>query len=542
MNSSANSIDNRRGLRKSAIQEQICVVELAGDRSAMLLDVSELGIGVQSVEGSLPQSKTPVRFVLPGGSAMISGEGQVAWSDQTGCMGIRFTRLAPEMKEEIRKWINTESNPLFENPAEEESAVEFDARDRVAQLEARIMVSGWAQVQALNFLVDQVAAMTQASGVAIAVEDGNGIVCKASSGTAPQVGVRVNSRSGLSWECVRTGELVHCVDTETDPRVDRMVCRQLNMRAAMLVPVKRDGRITGLVEVFSSRAHAFNPNTVILLKSVADAVASLDDHLAPAVEPLVPPPLLEPAKPAPVPDAKASSLPSLVTPAAAAAAAMAKPATVPVPIPAPVPVPAPVAKPAVVADTKPPVARPAPLQFPNPVRETAPPEPAKPPVVAKPAVATPPPAPRPVPPVSVSMAAAATPTTAAAAAPALAPQKPVEKPREAAVEKAPALPAKKPREAVVPTPRETTKPAPVAGTPAPRPAPKPAPVEEKLPAPEMFRETESSAGSGLALKIGIGIAGAALCAGLTFGGLYWAHSGENAANTAQKTPASTTTT
>ena len=524
LNSTANSTDKRRGLRKSAIQEQICVVELAGDRSAMLLDVSELGIGVQSVEGALSRSQTPVRFVLPGGSTIISGEGQVAWSDQTGCMGIRFTSLAPQMMEEIRKWINTDSNPLFEDPAEEESAVQMDARDRVAQLEARIMVSGWAQVQALNFLVDQVAAMTQAGGVAIAVEDGNGIVCKASSGIAPQVGVRVNSRSGLSWECVRTGELVHCVDTETDPRVDRMVCRQLNMRSAMLVPVTRDGRISGLVEVFSSRAHAFNANTVILLKSVAEAVGGLDEHLAPALEPLLP----SPEKPKPVapqvgkPLAPSPAAPALVN----AAAARTAPASTPV-----------VAKPAAIADSKPPASRPAPLEFPKPVRDVVPADAPKPAAAAKtPAVVTPS---RPVPTVTVSKPAIAGPAAAAAAAaaPAVAPapQKPAEKPREATIEKAPAPVVEKPREAAVPKPRETTQPAAVVVAPAVRPAPKLTAVEEE-PLPELFRETESSDRSGLVLKVGVGIAAAAVCAGLTFGGLYWAHSGKNTNSPAQAAP------
>lgn len=561
----ANSTDKRRGFRKSAIQEQICLVELSGGRSAMLLDVSELGIGVQCVEGPMTESTTSVRFILPGGSTVISGAGQIAWSDHTGCMGIRFTNLAPSMKGEIGKWVTTESNPLFDDQAEGEWLVEQDARDRVAQLEARILVSGWTQVPALNFLVDQVAAMTQASGVAIAVEDGKGIVCKASSGIAPQVGVRINSRSGLSWECARTGDVVNCVDTETDPRVDRMVCRELNMRSAMLVPVKKRDRVTGLVEVFSSRPRAFTPNTVILLKNVAVAVAGLDVFTAFVEEPLIPPPAEfsapatappAPAPPAPVP--AVAKIPSSAPPVSQAAPALAPVAQVPPPTPpvtqAPVAQPP---KPATLSPSDLPVSKlaaPAPVaQAPNPVPAAvpvaqvtvsgastaaaaklapapapvvpSPTAPAKPAAVKAPPIElaktvqesapvqlpTPakPPAPKISPvPMIVTAAPAAKPAVIAAVPPPAPAQPAVEKPREIAVQKA----------------RETPKPS-APPIPAPRPTSKPSLAAEPSPAAEMFRLPESSEPGALARKVGIGIAAALVCAGLTYGGLYWAHSG-----------------
>ena len=269
--------ERRAAERRSALDDYLCLVDLGDNRSAMLLDVSETGIGVQTVEGPGEGFTTKFRFQLPDTAVLVEGEGEIAWADRAGRMGVRFTKIAPELLPELRTWVASEANPLFAHQPVTDEIADLDARDRVAQLEARIIVSGWAQIQALNFLVDQISAMTQASGVAIAVEDGAGIVCKASSGTAPQVGVRVNPRSGLSWECVRTKEVVTCVDTENDPRVDRLVCRQLNMRSAMLVPVMKDSRIAGLVEVFSSRPHAFNNQTVILLRRVAEAVAGLDE-------------------------------------------------------------------------------------------------------------------------------------------------------------------------------------------------------------------------------------------------------------------------
>ena len=43
--------------------------------------------------------------------------------------------------------------------------------------------------------------------------------------------------AGLSGECVRTGEIVRCEDTETDRRADRLVCRRLDLRSIVIVPV-----------------------------------------------------------------------------------------------------------------------------------------------------------------------------------------------------------------------------------------------------------------------------------------------------------------
>lgn len=546
-NLTANPAEQRRGLRKSTVHEQICLVELGADRSAMLLDISELGFGVQCVQGIPEAPTTTFRFLLPGSPAIVTGEGEIAWSDLRGRMGVRFTKVAPEMMKEVRDWVNSEANPLFEDPVETEAVVDEDARDRVAQLEARIMMSGWAEVQSLNFLVDQVAAMTQASGVAIAVEDGNGIVCKASSGIAPQVGVRINSRSGLSWECARTGDVVHCVDTENDPRVDRMVCRELNMRSAMLVPVIRNGRVTGLVEVFSSRPRAFSTNTIILLKRVAEAVGALDElsGLLDVEEPLIPPPpevqptaVLRPETPVAAPVRPPQPITPPVTAPTSEAAAAVKPA--PIDVPKPTIVPAPAAIPT-AAKSVPPTPAPVPPAPPSPpqakmvaavteVKQAPKPEIESPKKaeVAQPSVpktfsikvpiptaapessaparaaGVPVPTPKPAPATPVQPAASApTPVPAPAKAPAA--QRAVVK------QETTATVASTPARTAPPAAKPIVKPVPPVEKPRAAVAEKPAPVAEKpkaavAPEPELF--SSLSHPQPRSSKLGIGIAAA----------------------------------
>src|SRR2546427_12254105 len=61
--------------------------------------------------------------------------------------------------------------------------------------------------------------ITGADGVAIALAQDNGIVCRASAGTiAPDAGMRLDPKSGFSGASFRTGRIVRCDDTETDPR------------------------------------------------------------------------------------------------------------------------------------------------------------------------------------------------------------------------------------------------------------------------------------------------------------------------------------
>jgi TonB family protein len=129
--------------------------------------------------------------------------------------------------------------------------------------------------QALAFIVERMRNLTRATAAAIALVDGGEIVCRASSGNAPSVGARVDPDAGLSGECVRTGEIVRCEDTETDRRADRLVCRRLDLRSIVIVPVRIQGGLAGVLEVFSSRPHAFESGDELVLGHVADLVAEI---------------------------------------------------------------------------------------------------------------------------------------------------------------------------------------------------------------------------------------------------------------------------
>ncbi len=60
----------------------------------------------------------------------------------------------------------------------------------------------------ISIIAEKAQVLTGATGAAIALRRGTEIVCRARTGrTAPDIGVRLQTDSGLSAECVRTGEV-----------------------------------------------------------------------------------------------------------------------------------------------------------------------------------------------------------------------------------------------------------------------------------------------------------------------------------------------
>jgi hypothetical protein len=128
---------------------------------------------------------------------------------------------------------------------------------------------------ALQLIAERALALVCASGAAIALADTmpNFMVCRASSGSdAPPVGARLHVGSGFSGECVRTGKVLRCDDTEFDRRVDRGSCRALGIRSILAVPIHAGGKSIGLIEVFSREPNRFSePDQQVLLR-FAEAV------------------------------------------------------------------------------------------------------------------------------------------------------------------------------------------------------------------------------------------------------------------------------
>jgi TonB family protein len=124
----------------------------------------------------------------------------------------------------------------------------------------------------LNESVEQAREATRATGAAIALARDGGMICRATTGNAPNLGTRVDTSSGLSAACLQTGRIQQCSDTQLDPRVDREACRHLDLRSMLLVPIMDGGTPRGILEVFSSNPNNFGVQDVALLESMASKI------------------------------------------------------------------------------------------------------------------------------------------------------------------------------------------------------------------------------------------------------------------------------
>lgn len=138
-----------------------------------------------------------------------------------------------------------------------------------------------------------------ATGAAVALASGGEMVCRATTGeNAPDLGMRVETTSGLVGACLSTGDIQCCHDAETDSLVNREVCRLLGVRSMLVMPLGEADQIFGLMEVFSSSPNAFGDQQIALLGSLArritDSITDVrqrakgdlghDDHLQQARE------------------------------------------------------------------------------------------------------------------------------------------------------------------------------------------------------------------------------------------------------------------
>jgi hypothetical protein len=54
----------------------------------------------------LPAAELPLRFILPGTTHMIEGNGEVTWADDSGRAGIFFSTLTPAARRQLKAWLS----------------------------------------------------------------------------------------------------------------------------------------------------------------------------------------------------------------------------------------------------------------------------------------------------------------------------------------------------------------------------------------------------------------------------------------------------
>jgi putative methionine-R-sulfoxide reductase with GAF domain len=257
------SSPERRKHARTKLLAATTVLLDAGSRPATVVDLSEGGVRVRSDAVLEPGAICRLQLSVPDSNQVIDAACELAWKNAPHA-GFRFIILTEKSQRQIKEWLTSvEAGNRTDSPAAD-PATETPVESPVQTGE---LVE--ATEEALLNLAIKARDFTHADGVAVAVRDGEGMVCRASLGFAPDTGVRIQADRGLSGECLRTGEIVVCYDSDSDPRVDAAVARELNMRSAVIVPIGRHESPAGLLEVFFASARAFNEAAVYSLQELA---------------------------------------------------------------------------------------------------------------------------------------------------------------------------------------------------------------------------------------------------------------------------------
>lgn len=254
-----------------------------------VVDINEDGIAVQCQEPLPPGSTVDLRLNLANARGDIHTRSRVVWSDPSGRSGFSFGELSVDSRQHLRDWLflNAMSGADSEPVATVNEWDDLSARpdpsytDALAALNAiqrQVEALATDSQAAIELIATRAHGLLRGSGAAIAITESDPtlIICRASSGTgAPPVGATLDVNSGFSGECVRSGQLLRCDDTETDPRVNAEQCRSLGVRSLMAAPVRVGPVVIGLLEVFSASPNSFNKGDSNALQRLTDILVSV---------------------------------------------------------------------------------------------------------------------------------------------------------------------------------------------------------------------------------------------------------------------------
>lgn len=291
--------------RRRAVRQKVHTPAYAsfnGGSDDMVLDLSEV-LNI-SERGAAIQTSSPFevdRLVnlcldLSETRTYLHTTGQVVWADKSGRIGVRFPELPDDSRRKLQEWLflnamvgaanyisrNGESSVSYREILSQQRQMPLSNTTRESRADYTSTLTALSAVQreveglgpnldaALQLIAERSKIFSNANGAALALSENNEMVCRASAGDAPPVGARLDVSSGFSGYCARTGFLQRCDDAETDLRVDRESCRLLGIRSIIAVPIRLGETVIGLLEVFSSRPHAFNDRHGTILQRLAD--------------------------------------------------------------------------------------------------------------------------------------------------------------------------------------------------------------------------------------------------------------------------------
>ena len=132
----------------------------------------------------------------------------------------------------------------------------------------------------VEMIAERARSLIGASGIAVGRIEGDDVVYWLAAGAREVVGIQTALVGSLTGVCINSGQPAVCQDTEADGRVNAAAVEAARIRSMIVVPLRREGRISGVVNVFSQWPHNFQTGDVQTVELVAGVISAVYGHAA----------------------------------------------------------------------------------------------------------------------------------------------------------------------------------------------------------------------------------------------------------------------
>jgi GAF domain len=149
-------------------------------------------------------------------------------------------------------------NFLANAHAVQESGLDPQSLSALIEIQQFIAIGDFDLEQAMQKISDHVYTLLNASGVALAVLDGNELVYRAGAGNGiKDVGRHVLAVLNVSSPQDMHREILRVEDAETDTRIQSEICRQFGAKSLLMLPICKNDELLGVLQVHFNDRHAF---------------------------------------------------------------------------------------------------------------------------------------------------------------------------------------------------------------------------------------------------------------------------------------------
>ena len=131
----------------------------------------------------------------------------------------------------------------------------------------------------LQLIVERLQKITRATGTVVELIESDEVYYRATSGILKQHhGYRMKIAGSLSGVCISQKEIIRCVDTEKDARVNREAAREVAIRSMVVAPLLYDGKVIGVLKVAADKPNVFRRKDELSVKLLSSLIGPAIMH------------------------------------------------------------------------------------------------------------------------------------------------------------------------------------------------------------------------------------------------------------------------